>query len=112
MDDALTTRADEFVELRFRAGTWEKKGIPERGCWIRMTDLEAMIEAGGNYTVPQLAHCLVDWLIVTDDTLSAKRTLLQLLDRHFPNRHPSKPDEIVNGGRISRLSRPPLRQRQ
>ena len=83
---------DDFVELRFRPGTWERKGIPEQGCWIRATDLETMLEAGGNFTVPQLAHCLIDWLAVTNDRASAKHTLTCLLDRHFqdappPHRH-------------------------
>ena len=85
MTDAKKQPADEFVELRFRPGTWARKGIPERGCWIRASDLEAMLEAGGNYTVTQLAHCLVDWLEVTDDPACAKRTLRDLLNRHFPH---------------------------
>ncbi len=85
MIDAPTRPVDEFIELRFRPGTWERKGIPERGCWIRAKELETMLEAGGDFTVPQLAHCLVDWLAVTDEPASAKHTLYRLLGRHFPD---------------------------
>ena len=83
MTGARNRPIHDFIELRFRPGTWDDKGIPERGCWIRVTDLEAMLDAGGSYTVPQLAHCLIDWLAVTSDPASAKRTLFQLLNRHF-----------------------------
>ena len=85
MTNTTAPSVSEFVELRFRPGTWERKGLPESGCWIQAKDLEAMIEAGGNFTVPQLAHCLIDWLSVTDNPTSAKRTLRRLLDRHFTN---------------------------
>ena len=85
MMNTPTRPVDEFIELQFRPGTWQQKGIPERGCWIRTTDLETILEAGGSYTVPQLAHCLIDWLVVTEDPQSAKRTLHRLLDRHFPD---------------------------
>ena len=85
MTNESSRPVDEFMELRFRPGTWERKGIPEQGCWIRATDLEAMLEAGGNFTVPQLAHCLIDWLTVTENPASAKRTLKRLIDRHFTN---------------------------
>ena len=84
MTNATAPSATDFVELRFMPGTWERKGLPEQGCWIRATDLETMLEAGGNFTVPQLAHCLVDWLTVTEDPKSAKLTLDRLLDRHYP----------------------------
>lgn len=89
MTNATAPSATDFVELRFRPGTWERKGLPEQGCWIRATDLETMLEAGGNFTVPQLAHCLVDWLAVTDDRARGKQTLLALLDRHFPDKGPN-----------------------
>ena len=87
MSGARKRPADDFVELRFRPGTWARKGIPERGCWIRVTDLEAILEAGGSYSVPQLAHCLVDWIALTDNRASTKQTLRRLLDRHFPDDH-------------------------
>ena len=93
MTRAARSAADDFVELRFHPGTWRRKGIPEQGCWIRQSDLEAMIEAGGSFSVPQLAHCLIDWLAFTDDTVAAKSTLHRLIDRHFPDPDGSKPLE-------------------
>lgn len=83
--EAAESGADEFLELRFRPGTWARQGIPEEGCWIRVKDLETMLEAGGSFTPSQLAHCLLDWLAVTDDRMSAKSTLSRLLDRQFPD---------------------------
>lgn len=88
MMDAPTGTADEFVELRFWPGTWDRQGIPEQGCWIRVQDLEATLEAGGCVSASQLAHCLLDWLAVTNDRASAKRTLQILLDRQFPDVKP------------------------
>ena len=84
MTPARKRPAAKFAELRFRPErTWALKGIAERGCWIRASDLETLLEAGGKFTVPQLADCLVDWLAFTDDAASAKRTLHRLLHRHF-----------------------------
>ena len=97
MIDATAPSATEFVELRFRPGTWERKGLPEQGCWIRATDLETMLEAGGTFTVTQLAHCLIDWLAVTDDATAAKRTLCSLLDRNFPSARSSTSNEYKGG---------------
>ena len=31
---------DDFVELRFKPGTWEAMGIPECGCWIQTSTLD------------------------------------------------------------------------
>lgn len=75
----------EFVELQFKAGFWERGGIPERGCWIRQSALERILEQRGAYEVDDLILGLMDWLDVTDEPEPALKTLRQLFDRHYPS---------------------------
>lgn len=74
----------DFVELTYKPGYWERAGIPERGCRIRVSTLEKIVEAGGSYEIHELVFGLMDWLDVTDEPEPALKTLRQLLDRHFP----------------------------
>lgn len=74
----------EFVELKFKPGTWEKAGIPEQGCRIRQSTLEKLLQQKGSYETDDLILGLMDWLDVTDEPAPALETLTNLLDRHYP----------------------------
>ena len=75
---------DEFGELRFKPGTWDAWGIPERGCQARNAKLPLLLESGGRLSPDDAIHGLMDWLDVTDEPQPALDTLRQLLDRHYP----------------------------
>ena len=77
--------AAQFIELTFKPGTWDRRGIPERGCRLRTKAMERIIANGGSYEIEQLIHGLMDWLDVTNDPGPALQTLRQLLDRHYPD---------------------------
>ena len=81
----LLEEADEFIELAFKAGTWDSRGVAETGCRMRSSAMERIIADGGSYQVEQLIHGLMDWLDVTDDPEPALQTLRQMLDRHYPD---------------------------
>lgn len=74
----------EFVELQFKPGFWEDRGIPEQGCRLRQSALEQILQQRGSYEVDDLILGLMDWLDVTDEPEPALETLRQLLDRHYP----------------------------
>lgn len=80
----LGNEADEFMELRFKPGSWDKSGIPSQGCRIRKMQLEQALSQGGNFEVDDLIYGLMDWLDVTDDPEPALATLKEMLDRHYP----------------------------
>lgn len=73
-----------FMELRFKSGAWETRGIPEEGCRIRLETLNRLLDGGGSYGVDDLIYGLMDWLDVTDDPEPANATLRLLVDRHYP----------------------------
>jgi hypothetical protein len=73
------------MELALKPGSWEKHGIPERGCRVRISAFEEMIARGGSNDVDELIHGLMDWLDVTDDPAPALDTLRLILDRHYPS---------------------------
>lgn len=81
----LLDEADEFIELTFKMGTWDSRGVPENGCRMRTSAMERIIAHSGSYQVEQLIHGLMDWLDVTDDPEPALQTLRQILDRHYPD---------------------------
>ena len=81
----LRDEAAEFVELTFKPGTWDSRGVPETGCRMRTEAMEAILASGGSCQVEQLIHGLMDWLDVTDDPEPALKTLRQMLDRHYPD---------------------------
>lgn len=72
------------MELVLKPGSWDKHGIPERGCRLRISAFEAMIARGGGYDVDELIRGLMDWLDVTDEPAPAVFTLRQMLGRHYP----------------------------
>jgi hypothetical protein len=74
----------EFIELRFKSGSWEKRGIPETGCRVRAEAFECFLSRRGEDEIQFLIYGLMDWLDVTDDPAPALTTLRQLLDRHYP----------------------------
>jgi hypothetical protein len=76
---------DEFVELNFKPGSWDKEGIPEQGCRIRQSTLEKLMGGGSHCDADELIYGLMDWLDVTDEPEPALATLRQLLDRHYPS---------------------------
>lgn len=75
---------DDFAELRFKPGTWKKKGIPEEGCRVRLAAFERIVEQQGMCGIDDLILGLMDWLDVTGEPDLALTTLRQLLDRHYP----------------------------
>ena len=76
--------ADDFVELRFKPGTFAAKGIPERGCWIQTSTLDRIIAEGGQLEVEDLVADLMKWLMVTPDRHAALTTLGIIAHRHGP----------------------------
>lgn len=76
--------ADEFMELHFKSGSWEKSGIPERGVRVRTSWFEKVLDQGGHYHADDFIYGLMDWLDVTDDPELALETLSAMLDRHYP----------------------------
>ena len=78
-----------FVDLKFKAGSWEKSGLPEEGCRMRHAALEQLLAHKGAYGPDDLIRGLMDWLDVTDEPLPALTTLRMLLDRHYPADHRS-----------------------
>lgn len=77
--------AAKFIELRFKPGTWETRGIPEQGCRLRLATLDRLLGEGASYEIDDLIFGLMDWLDVTDDLQPALATLRLLLDRHYPD---------------------------
>lgn len=75
---------NDFAELRFKPGSWDRHGIPEQGCRIRTSAFERILASGGEVEADELIHGLMDWLDVTDDPLPALSTLRALLERHYP----------------------------
>ena len=73
---------DDFVELRFKPGTWAAKGFPEQGCWIRTSTLDRIISEGGQLGVKDLIADLLEWLAVTPDRDAVMTTLHLLARRH------------------------------
>lgn len=82
--DKETDSADNFVELRFKPGTWATKGIPEQGCWIRTSTLDKIIGRGGQYEISDLVDGLIDWLGTADDPGDARAVLQAIVERHYP----------------------------
>lgn len=76
---------DEFVELRFKAGSWEAQGVPESGCHVRQGVLEDIIANGGAVSPDDLICGLMDWLDVTDEPLPSLALLRRMLDLHYPD---------------------------
>lgn len=76
---------DEFMQLRFKAGTWERRGIPEVGCWMRTTQLEQMLASQAELHPSDVIYGLMDRLDETDEPEPVLATLRRLLDRHFPD---------------------------
>lgn len=81
----LSDEAAGFIELTFKPGSWDRRGLPERGCRMRTEAMERIIANGGTCQVEQLIHGLMDWLDVTDDPAPVLGTLRQVLDRHYPD---------------------------
>ncbi len=77
--------AGRFTEFRFKAGAWERHGVPEQGCRVRPETLDRILSQGGHCEVDELIYELMAWLDVTDDPEPALRTLRQMLDRHYPD---------------------------
>lgn len=75
----------EFMELRFKPGVWEDRGIPEAGCRVRTSAVEQLLQQQGAHHVDDLILGLMDWLDVTDQPRPAIHTLRTLLDRHYPS---------------------------
>ena len=73
---------EEFVELRFKPGTWATQGLPERGCWIRTATLDRIIGEGGQLEVADVVGDLLKWLMVTPDRDAALITLSIIAERH------------------------------
>lgn len=84
MNLSASDKAGEFAELRFKPGTWLRRGIPERGCWIRTTMLERLLAGSGAYEIDDLIYGLMDWLDVTNQPEPALTNLQLMLDRHYP----------------------------
>jgi hypothetical protein len=76
--------ANEFIELKFKPGSWEARGIPEQGVRVRSSWFEKAVAQGGGYSADDLIYGLMDWLDVTDDPEPAVATLKAMLDRHYP----------------------------
>ncbi len=74
----------EFMELKFKPGSWEKNGIPSEGCRVRTATFERLMDQGGSYEIDDLIYGLMDWLDVAEDPRPALKTLRMILDRHFP----------------------------
>lgn len=75
---------DTFVELRFKPGAWENNGIPLKGCRIRTSTFETIVQRGGSFEVDDVIYGLMDWLDVAEDPAPALDILRMILDRHFP----------------------------
>ena len=84
MTEHRADKGDDFIELHFKPGTWEAKGIPERGCRMRRSMFEALVMQGGHYSEVHLIAGLVDWLNVAEDPEDARAVLQALLDRQYP----------------------------
>ena len=76
---------DALIELKFKPGTWQTRGIPESGCRIRHDQFERIVGDGGTLGVNDLIYGLMDWLDVTDQPLLALPTLRLMLDQHYPH---------------------------
>ena len=81
IDNRAVTAAD-FVELRFKPGTWEAKGIPEQGCWIQTSTLDRIIVGGGQLEIEDLVADLLKWFRVTNDRGATMCTLSLIAHRH------------------------------
>lgn len=75
----------EFMELRFKPGTWARYGVPEEGCRSRAGAMERIVANGGIFQVELLISGLMDWLDVTDSPELALKALRHMLDRHYPD---------------------------
>lgn len=73
-----------FMELRFKPGSWEARGVPEAGCRMRILTLDRLLQQQGTYHIDELILGLMDWLDVTDQPAPALLTLRRLLNRHYP----------------------------
>ena len=85
MNLPLSDEAAKFMELTFKPGTWDDRGIPETGFRLRTAAMVPILASGGSCQVEQLIHGLMDWLDVTDDPEPALQALRQMLDRYYPD---------------------------
>jgi hypothetical protein len=76
---------EAFVEMRFKPGSWDVSGIPERGCRIRTSTLDELLKMGGSFGADDAIFGLMDWLDVTQEPQFPLQTLRTILDRHYPS---------------------------
>ena len=91
MTEHRADKGDDFIELTFKPGTWDAKGIPERGCRMRRSMFQQLVVQGGPYSEVHLIAGLIDWLNVAEDPEDARAVLQALLDRHYPEFGPFLP---------------------
>ena len=82
VDEIRAVSVADFVELRFKPGTWAAKGFPEQGCWIRTITLERIIDGGGDLDIQDVIASLLDFLPVAPDRHKVLMTFSQIANRH------------------------------